>query len=74
VTLKNGDRVTGTLTTITGGNLQLKSEILGDLTIPLKQIASFAAEKPVAVIVKGQQPQAAVALGQIEIEPSEAGN
>ena len=70
VTLKNGDRVTGTLSKISGGSLQLKSEILGDLTIPLKQVASFAAEKPVAVIVKGQQPQAAVPQGQIELESS----
>jgi putative salt-induced outer membrane protein YdiY len=70
VTLKNGDRVTGTLTTITGGNIQLKSDILGDLTIPLKQVTSFSVEKPVAVIVKGQQPHAAAAQGQVELEPS----
>jgi hypothetical protein len=70
VTLKNGDRVTGTLTTVTGGNLELKSDILGDLKIPLKQVTSFSAEKPVVVLVKSQQTEAVVAKGQIELEPS----
>jgi len=56
VTLKNGDRITGTLVTIKGGNLELKSDVFGDLTIPLAQIASFSAEKPAAVMVKGEKP------------------
>jgi putative salt-induced outer membrane protein YdiY len=71
VTLKNADRVTGTLVNVTGGNLELKSDILGDLKIPLKQVKSFSAEKPVAVIVKGQTPGSApAAQGQLELEPS----
>ncbi len=38
VTLKNGDRITGTLVTIKGGTLQLKSDILGDLSIPMAKV------------------------------------
>lgn len=65
-TLKNGDRITGTLVTIKGGNLELKSETLGDLTIPLSQITSFSSEKPVAVMVKGEEPL----RGMLEFESS----
>lgn len=71
VTLKNADRVTGTLVNVTGGDLELKSDILGDLKIPVKQIQSFSAEKPVVVFVNGQkQGAAAAARGQLELEPS----
>lgn len=66
VTLKNGDRVAGTLVTVKGGNLELKSDNLGDLTIPLAKVASFSAEKPVVVVVKGQK----LVQGQLELEPS----
>jgi len=65
-TLKNGDRVTGTLVMVKDGKLQLKSDILGDLEIPLSQVATFAAAKPVAVVVKGGQP----VQGQLEISAS----
>jgi len=66
VTLKNGDRVTGTLVDVKGGNLDLKSDILGSLTIPLAQVTSYSAEKPVAVVRKGQ----ATVEGQLALQPS----
>ncbi len=66
VTLKNGDRITGTLVTVKGGNLELKSDVLGDLTIPLAQVASFSAEKPAAVMIKGEK----TLQGQLQLEPS----
>jgi len=66
VTLKNGDRVTGSLVTIKGGKLELKSEILGDLSIPLDKVATFSAAKPVAVVVKGEKP----VQGALELQPT----
>jgi len=66
VTLKNGDRVTGTLVTIKGGTLQLKSDILGDLSIPMAKVATYTVEKPVAVIIKGKEP----IKGTLELSPS----
>ncbi|MGA2078088.1 MAG: hypothetical protein ABSH52_31750 [Terriglobia bacterium] len=39
-TLKNGDRVTGTLVTIKGGTLQLKTANLGTVSIPMAQVDS----------------------------------
>jgi len=66
VTLKNGDRVTGTLVTVKGGSLQLKSELLGDLTIPMDKVTSFTVTKPAVVVEKGGAP----VQGQLELEPS----
>jgi len=66
VTLKNGDRVTGTLVTIKGGTLQLKSAILGDLSIPMAQVASYSTEQPVALVRKDQEP----VRGTLELLPS----
>ena len=56
VTLKNGDRVTGTLVTIKGGTLELKSDILGSLTIPMAQVTSYSTAQTVALIRKDQEP------------------
>ena len=32
VTLKNGDRITGTMVTVKGGNLELKSDVLARIS------------------------------------------
>ncbi len=66
VTLKNGDRVTGTLVTIKGGTLLLKSDILGNLSIPMAKVATYSVDKPVAVIIKGKQP----VQGSLALTPS----
>ena len=66
VTLKNGDRVTGAFVNEKDGKLQLKSEVLGDLSIPVDKIASFTAEKPVALLAKGGKP----IEGQLELTTS----
>ena len=55
-TLKNGDRITGALVMIQGGSLTLKSDTLGSVSIPLANVTSYSADKPVAVIIKGQAP------------------
>lgn len=66
VTLKNGDRVTGALVTVKAGNLELKSDFLGDLTIPMAQVTSFSVSKPAVVVVKDQAP----VQGQLELDSS----
>lgn len=66
VTLKNGDRITGTLVTIKGGTLQLNSDMLGSLSIPMAKVASYSVAKPVAVIVKGKEPM----KGNLVLMPS----
>ena len=66
LTLKNGDRVTGALVTIKGGTLQLKTANLGSISIPMAQVATYVADKPVAVVIKGQEP----VKGMLELMPS----
>jgi putative salt-induced outer membrane protein YdiY len=66
VTLKNGDRISGTLVTIKGGTLQLKSDILGALSIPMDKVATYSVDKPAAVIVKGKEP----VQGAVQLSPS----
>lgn len=41
VTLLNGDQITGTVTTITGGNLLVTTEHLGALSIPAAQVTGI---------------------------------
>ena len=41
VTLLNGDQITGTVTTISGGNLLVTTEHLGALTIPAAQVSGI---------------------------------
>jgi len=65
-TLKNGDRVTGTLVTIKGGTLQLKTAKLGTVSIPMAEVAVYTVDKPVAVIIKGQ----GAVQGTLELLPS----
>jgi len=64
--LKNGDRVTGTLVTIQGGTLQLKTANLGTVSIPMAQVATYTVEKPVVVVIKGLEP----VRGTLELLPS----
>jgi putative salt-induced outer membrane protein YdiY len=66
LTLKTGDRITGSLVTIKGQTLTLKSDTMGTLTIPVAKIATYSVEKPVAVIVKGREPM----QGILELTPS----
>jgi putative salt-induced outer membrane protein YdiY len=66
VTLKNGDRVTGTFVNLKSGKLQLQSDILGVLSIPIDKVSTFSVPKPVALVIKGEGPL----RGPLELEPS----
>ena len=52
VFLKNGDRLSGTIAHLTDGKLVLKSDLVGEITIPLANIQTFASESPVEVHLK----------------------
>jgi hypothetical protein len=65
-TLKNGDRVTGALVMIKAGTLQLKTANLGVVSIPMAQVVTYSVEKPVAIIIKGQEP----VYGTLKLLPS----
>jgi hypothetical protein len=56
VILKNGDRITGTFLSVRGSNLNLQTDPLGNLTMPVAQVAAVSLAETVTVIVRGQPP------------------
>ena len=49
VRFKNGDRLTGTITSAEGGKLKLTSKVAGDVTVDLKDVDTFSTDAPAAV-------------------------
>src|SRR2546423_15605970 len=65
VVLKNGDRITGTVTSSDGKKLTLKSKPLGDLTIDMKDVATFSTDEAARLKLKdGQHVTAKVDPGE----------
>lgn len=63
VVLKNGERVSGSWVNVQGGNLTFKSDTLGQLTIPVAKIQSFAPSKSAVVV----QTNRSIARGQVKL-------
>jgi Protein of unknown function, DUF481 len=64
VILKNGDRITGTFLSVRGSNLNLQADPLGNLTIPVAQVAAMSLAETVMVVLRGQPPvRGGLALG-----------
>jgi putative salt-induced outer membrane protein YdiY len=66
VVLKNGDRITGTFLSVRGTNLTLQAESLGNLTIPVSQVAAVFLAEIVTVIVRGEPTIG----GRLQLGPS----
>lgn len=64
VTLKNGDRLTGTITGTDGKQLTLKTDYAGDLNVPWTNVQEVTTQKPVYVITTKKQ----MVSGTISIE------
>jgi hypothetical protein len=56
ITLKNGDRITGAIVKKDGNNLTVKSELMGEVTIPWDQITDIKTNGPLNVVLTGQPP------------------
>jgi putative salt-induced outer membrane protein YdiY len=65
VKMKNGDVLTGTVTSIDGGKLVLKTVAAGDVTIDLAQVDSFATDASARVEVKKGEEATEVVEGQV---------
>ena len=63
VYLKNGDRLTGKIVSLTDGKMVLNSDVAGQVTIDLKTIQTFSSDSPVEIHLKNgtvlHQPVAA---------------
>jgi putative salt-induced outer membrane protein len=55
VVFKNGDKLTGTFVEVRDGKLALKSDALGDVSIPLGKVQSFSMEKPAVILGKDRK-------------------
>lgn len=65
VRLTNGDRVTGTIGDVRDGKLSIESELLGDLTIPMEDVATFSTDAPVEIhLTDGTVLEQPVAAGE----------
>jgi hypothetical protein len=56
VVLKNGDRISGTLLTVTGTTLNLQSDAVGALTIPIARVSTVSVVQIVTMVVRGRAP------------------
>jgi hypothetical protein len=64
VVLKNGDIVTGSIVKKDGGKLTLKSEFLGEVSMPWSAVQSIRTDEPVTVELPGDQK----AVGKLQTE------
>jgi len=72
VTLKNGDVITGTIVKKDGGKLTLKSDILGEVTMPWDAVTSIKSEKPVYVVLPTGQVNGTLATQGSELQVQSA--
>lgn len=70
ITLKNGDRVTGTIIKKDGGTLTIKSTAMGLITVPWDQVNEIRSEAPLTVVLPSETVQAIVATsdGKLQLE------
>ncbi len=72
ITLSNGDVLTGQLKSMADGKLVLGSGILGDITIPIANIANIATAAPVELLTKQgellKRRIAAIESGNLKLE------
>jgi len=55
VLFRNGDRLAGDWIRVQGGSLMLRTENMGEVTIPVAKVKSFASSRPAVVLLRGDQ-------------------
>ena len=67
VSLNNGDRVTGKVVKKDGDNLIVKTDLMGEVTIPWKSVASVSSQEPLTVVL----PDGKTVVGKIGTDETE---
>lgn len=72
VVFKNGDRLTGRLIIVVDGTVTFDSDILGKITLKMKQVKTLHTAKPFVMVRQGQRlshsrPQTPVSYGEISV-------
>lgn len=62
ITLKNGDRVTGSIVKKDGNTLTVKSDLMGVVTIPWDQVTAIKSSEALNVVLAGQQAKVPAAI------------
>ena len=76
ITLKNGDRLTGSIVKLDGANLIFKAELAGQVTVPFDAVVSFTTSAPINVGLKDGQLLLGTATGDtssISVKTATAG-
>ncbi len=63
ITLKNGDRVTGSIVKKDGNDLTIKSDLMGTVTVPWDQVTAVQSAAPLNVVVTGGAPAVKATIG-----------
>jgi putative salt-induced outer membrane protein YdiY len=75
VYLKNGDRLTGKIVSLTEGKMVLSSNLAGQVTIDMKNIGTFSSDGPIEIHLKDgtvlHQPVAAAEPNQFSLRAAE---
>lgn len=71
VIFKNGDRLTGTITSVDGGKLKIKSKVAGDVSVDMKDVQTFTTDAPVQMRLKDKTLlRDKVSAGGEKVEPA----
>lgn len=76
VTLKNGDRLTGTITKSDGTNVVIKSDLAGEVTIPLTAVTAITTNAPMHIALKDRKTVVGTFVtndGKIEVATKDSG-
>lgn len=77
LTLKNGDRLTGTIARLDGGNLTMRTDLAGEVKISWAGVESITSEQPLYVSAKDGRTllgTITTAEGGVEVHTGEGGN
>ncbi|MBI3819753.1 MAG: DUF481 domain-containing protein [Planctomycetes bacterium] len=53
VVFKNGEKIVGKITNVADGKITIQSDSLGSVTAPLDKVATFSADQPLDLVLKG---------------------
>ena len=68
--LKNGDTISGAIVKKDGGKLTIKSEFLGEVSMPWTAVQSVKSDEPVTVVLPGGETvsgKVATTAGNLEV-------
>lgn len=68
VIFKNGDRLTGTVTSADGGKLKIKTAVAGEITVDMKDVQTFSSDEPLQTRLKDKT----ILRDKISVEPGTA--